>query len=961
MAETSDYKKTLNLPQTAFAMKANLPQNEPKRLEQWREIDLYRLIREKSEGRPKFVLHDGPPYANGRIHIGHALNKIIKDIVVKSKTMAGFDSPYVPGWDCHGLPIESAIEKELGSKKREMSAGDVRRACREFAARYLDIQREDFMRLGVLGDWFNPYSTMSYDYEATIAGALGRFIQTGMVYKGLKPVHWCTYDQSALAEAEVEYADHTSPSVYVRFRMTDDSVQQLDLPIEKPLYAIIWTTTPWTLPANLAIAVKPDFDYVIVEHDGTNYIVADELLKTVASKAGWGDDYNVVKTFKGASLEHLRYRHAFLEREGIFVLGDYVTLDAGTGLVHTAPGHGADDFNTGRKYGLDIYTPVNHRGEFTPDVPLWAGMHVFKANPLIVELLRERGALIAGEQITHSYPHCWRCKNAIIFRATEQWFISMERPVILSPAEGEGPHATRDAPEGHGSFGVSAPQDDTLRARALREIHKVKWYPVWGEERISGMVENRPDWCISRQRLWGVPITVLYCDSCAEPVTSPELFARVEAIFAKEGADSWYDRSPNDFLPDGYGCAKCGAKEFRRETDILDVWFDSGCSHVAVLRKRPELTWPAALYVEGHDQHRGWFQSSLLVGTGIEGGAPYNGVVTCGFIVNESGDKMSKSSGKALSPQDVIKQSGADILRMWVASVDYTTDIPFGPQLLTRIGESYRKIRNTARYLLANLNDFDPASALPVDQLQPIDRWILARAVRVFERCKQAYDEYQFHVVYHRILELCTVDLSQVYLDISKDTVYIEAPDSPLRRSAQTAMHLILQGLVAYMAPIMSFTADEIYEAMPGARAKSVHVTDFPSFEALPEETSWDAVFKLREEVTKVLERARAEKQIGQSLEADVVLFTDGKIASDVDLSKIFIVSHVDMRPASEASGDVIEIEGLGKVGIGMTPARGKKCGRCWNYREEVANDGELCARCTEIVAGLSIGETPTA
>src|SRR5947207_1376146 len=446
MAESSDYKKTLNLPQTTFPMKGNLPQNEPRRLERWNEIKLYERIRQKSAGRPKFVLHDGPPYANGRIHIGHALNKILKDIVVKSKTMSGFDSPYVPGWDCHGLPIESAIEKELGSKKKEMSAGDFRRACREFAARYLDIQREDFMRLGVLGDWFQPYSTMTYDYEASIAGALGRFISTGMVYKGLKPVHWCWYDQSALAEAEVEYADHTSPSVYVRFRMTDESVQQLDLPIEKPLYAIIWTTTPWTLPANLAIAVKPDFDYVVVEHDATNYIVADELLKTVATKAGWGDDYNVVKTFKGSSFEHLRYRHAFIDREGIFVLGDYVTLEAGTGLVHTAPGHGSDDFNTGRRYGLDIYTPVNHRGEFTPDVAHWAGMHVFKANPKIVELLRETGALIASEQITHSYPHCWRCKNPIIFRATEQWFISMDtRPVILSPAEGEGPVTSGDA------------------------------------------------------------------------------------------------------------------------------------------------------------------------------------------------------------------------------------------------------------------------------------------------------------------------------------------------------------------------------------------------------------------------------------------------------------------------------------------------------------------------------------
>ncbi|MCU1348716.1 MAG: ileS, partial [Acidobacteria bacterium] len=575
MAETSDYKSTLNLPETGFSMRANLPQNEPKRLEAWREMDLYGLIRAKSAGRPKFVLHDGPPYANGRIHTGHALNKILKDVVVKSRTMLGYDSPYVPGWDCHGLPIEHAVGKELKSKKNEMSSADIRRACREFAAKYVDIQRDDFIRLGILGDWFNPYLTMSYDYEASIAGALGRFFETGMVYKGLKPVHWCTFDQSALAEAEVEYRNHKSPSVYVRMRLTDESVQSLDLPIEKPLYAVIWTTTPWTLPANLAIAVKPDYDYAVVEHDGANYILAEELVTTVAPKFDW-TDYKPVKIFKGAAFEHLRYRHPFLEREGIMVLGDHVTIDAGTGLVHTAPGHGADDFNIGRKYGLEIYTPVNHRGQFTEEVPLWAGMHVFKANPLIVDLLRERGALLRYEELEHSYPHCWRCKNPIIFRATEQWFISMD--------------------------------EQGLRQRALEQIHKVKWFPVWGEERMAGMVENRPDWCISRQRLWGVPITVLYCEGCSEPITSPELFARVTEHFRVEGADAWYERPAEDFLPAGHACVKCGGTQFRKEQDILDVWFDSGCSHIAVLKTRPELTWPADLYLEGHDQHRGWFQ-----------------------------------------------------------------------------------------------------------------------------------------------------------------------------------------------------------------------------------------------------------------------------------------------------------------------------------------------------------------
>ncbi len=949
MAESRDYKKTLNLPQTTFSMKANLPQNEPKRLERWNEIDIYSLIRRKSEGRPKFVLHDGPPYANGRIHIGHALNKILKDIVVKSRTMSGFDSPYVPGWDCHGLPIEHAVDKELGSKKKEMSPADFRRACRETASKFIDIQRQDFIRLGVLGDWFNPYTTMSYHYEATIAGALGRFIQTGMVYKGLKPVHWCTYDQSALAEAEVEYRDHTSPSVYVRFRLTDESVKSLDLPIEKPAYAVIWTTTPWTLPANLAIAVKPDYDYAAVEHDGENYIVAEQLLKDVAQKLGW-QDYRHVRLFKGSAFEYLKYRHAFLPREGMLVLGDYVTLDAGTGLVHTAPGHGADDFNTGRRYGLDTYTPVNHRGEFTPDVPLWAGVHVFKANPMIVELLRERGVLLALEQITHSYPHCWRCKHPVIFRATEQWFISMDTP---------------DKKSGR-----------ALRPRGLEQIHQVKWHPQWGEERMALMVENRPDWCISRQRLWGVPITVLYCETCNEAVTSPEFFERVTRMFEAEGADAWYEHPPADFLPSGVKCA-CGSDSFRKETDILDVWFDSGSSHIAVLQSRPGLTWPAAVYLEGHDQHRGWFQSSLLIGTGIEGAAPFREVVTCGFVMNEAGDKLSKSSGNALSPQDVIKQSGADILRLWVATIDYRDDMLFGKDIISKISESYRKIRNTARYLLANMGDeliapgavFDPAKdALPLDQLLDVDRWILDRAAHAFARCREAYDAYEFHIVHHRILELCTVYLSAIYLDLSKDTMYCDAPASRARRSAQTVMHTILRGLIAVLAPILSFTAEEIYEAMPGAKEASVHLTDFPDLKPLlsdAEETAWDRILALREEVTKVLERARAERRIGQSLEADITLHTDvphddvfGKL--DLDLAKVFIVSHVDIRPLAEFKADAVEVRGLGKIGIAMAPARGLKCGRCWQYREEVAEEGGLCARCQDVIAGMAIPETPT-
>jgi isoleucyl-tRNA synthetase len=778
-------------------------------------------------------------------------------------------------------------------------------------------------------------------------------------------VHWCTYDQSALAEAEVEYREHTSPSVYVRFRMSEEAVTELDLPIEKPLYAVIWTTTPWTLPANLAIAVKPDFEYSVVEHDGENYFLATELVAQVTQKFGW-TDWKPVKVYKGSALEHLSYAHPFIVRQGVFVLGDYVTLDAGTGLVHTAPGHGADDFNTGRKYGLEIYTPVNHRGEFTSDVPFWAGTHVFKANPNITEHLRDTGSLIFAESITHSYPHCWRCKNPVIFRGTEQWFVSMDAPVIpagqrviLSREDGEGSPAESTSSVDLQGIPRSARDDRSLRQRALEEIDKVKWVPAWGRDRIYGMIENRPDWVISRQRLWGVPITVLYCEQCNETVTSPELFEKVAEHFRSEGADSWYERPVTDFYDKP--CA-CGSTSFRKETDILDVWFDSGCSHLAVLKRRDDLGWPCDVYLEGHDQHRGWFHSSLLVGTALEGGAPYREVVTCGFILNEAGDKMSKSSGDALSPQDIIKQSGADILRLWVSVSDYTDDIPFGPQILARTSDGYRKIRNTARFLLANLSDFDPAAnAVPAGELQPLDRWILDRASRAVQRCREAYESYEFHAVYHRMLELCTVDLSSIYLDASKDTVYCEAPDSRERRSAQTAMFHVLRGITGVIAPILSFTADEIYEAMPGEKEASVHLTEIPKLDmtlSATEAEEWSRLLRLRDGVLTVLERARAAKEIGQSLEADIVLH--GDVRTSIDLAKLFIVSHVDVAPAGDAA-DAVEIEGFGRIGITWSPARGKKCGRCWQYREEVAEDGGVCARCQRVIDSLAPAEVPTA
>ena len=931
MSDKPDFKKTLNLPQTSFAMKANLPQNEPKRLQKWEDMDLYALIREKRTGRPKFVLHDGPPYANGNIHIGQGLNKTLKDIVVKSRTMMGFDAPYVPGWDCHGLPIEHKVDKELGSKKKTMSAVDFRRACREFASKYVDVQREDFKRLGVFGDWKNPYLTMAYGYEASIAEALGRFFEKDMVYKGLKPVHWCTYCQTALAEAEVEYEQHKSPSVYVRFALLPESSRSLGFDDAEPTFAVIWTTTPWTLPANLAIAVQPNFEYSVVDTPEGRHMVASELLATVANKAGWSR-YDEVKRVAGTELESLKYRHPFVDREGIFVLGDYVTLDAGTGLVHTAPGHGSDDYNTGRRYGLPIYTPVNHRGEFTADVPDFQGIHVFKANPAIVELLKSKDALVAAETLEHSYPHCWRCRNPVIFRATEQWFISMD--------------------------------EQGLRERALDQIGKVGWVPRWGQERIQGMVENRPDWCISRQRLWGVPITVLYCESCGEQVSDAAFFTRVVSQFREKGADVWFELPPEDFLEEGRGCTKCAGKAFRKELDILDVWFDSGCSHYAVLRTRPELMWPASLYLEGHDQHRGWFQSSLLVGSAINEGAPYHEVITHGFVVDEKGRKMSKSVGNVISPHDIIKQHGADIFRLWVSMIDYRDDMGVGNEIVSRIAEAYRKIRNTARFLLGNLSDFDPSlHAVSRKEMTDLDRWALARAKATFDRCRQAYGEYEFHVVYHRLLDLCTVDLSSVYLDILKDRLYVEAADSPERRSAQTAMYEILKGLVATMAPIIPFTAEEIYELIPGDREASVHLTTFPDIETSPlsqdHQEAWDRVFRLREAASRVLERARAAQTIGQSLEADIAL--TGVPSAErilgglaIDLSKVFIVSHVDFNGPEEGTGDVVDLEGLGQIGISMRPARGEKCGRCWNYREEVASTGELCERCERVVNSIA-------
>ncbi|MBW3566229.1 MAG: isoleucine--tRNA ligase [Acidobacteria bacterium] len=918
MSEKKNWKSTLNLPQTDFPMKANLPGREPERLARWDELGLYEKIVARNEGNPKFVLHDGPPYANGRIHIGHALNKILKDFVVKSRSMMGFHSPYVPGWDCHGLPIEHKVDKQLGPKKREMSTVEFRQACRRFADENLDIQRRDFIRLGVFGSWDRPYSTMSYDYEAKIVETLGRCFESGSVYKGLKPVHWCTRCQTALAEAEVEYDEKVSPSIYVRFRAADDVAEKLGVGGE-PLYAVIWTTTPWTIPANLAIVLHPDLEYSVVRAGGENHIVASELVAQVAKVFGWNEPEEV-RRFRGGDIERMTYRHPLVDREGIFALGEYVTLEAGTGLVHTAPGHGADDFSTGRRYGLETLTPVDHRGRFTSKAPQWEDQYVYDANPGIVEALKGAGALLALRELKHSYPHCWRCKSPVIFRATEQWFISME--------------------------------ETGLREKALGEIEKVRWIPRWGYERISGMVANRPDWCISRQRAWGVPITVLYCDGCDEHVATPELFARVTELVRENGADVWFERDAAELVPEGYACA-CGSTTFRKETDILDVWFDSGSSHLAVAAPNPDLGWPVQLYMEGHDQHRGWFQSSLLIGTEVEGAAPYESVITHGFVVDESGRKMSKSLGNVVAPQEVIRDHGADVLRLWVSMIDYRDDVGLGKEILSRISESYRKIRNTARFLIANIEDFDPArDAVPIDELEPLDRWILDRTHQTFQRSRVAYENFEFHAVYHRILDLCTVDLSAVYSDVVKDRLYVEAADSKTRRAAQTAMYEIVRGLASMIAPILAFTADEIYESLTGSDEESVHLTSFPDLSRFAlssdQRRTWERLFDLREAVQKVLEGARGRREIGQSLEADIELRgTDpGELAaaSGVDLAKLFIVSHVEI--VSPDAGDEPE--------IGMKNARGSRCDRCWHYREQIRSEDGLCERCSEIVDSLT-------
>jgi len=923
-----DYKETLNLPVTDFPMRGNLPQREPDIIQRWAELELDARVSLPAVGKPNFTLHDGPPYANGNIHIGHALNKILKDIVIKSKRMQGFYAPYVPGWDCHGLPIELKVDQKLGQKKRDMSKAEVRRECRAYAQQWVEIQSEEFRRLGIFGDWQNPYLTMTTDYEAATARELARFAERDGLYKGRKPIHWCSSCVTALAEAEVEYDDHTSPSIYVKFPYRDTLPAGFDDLVGKPLSFVIWTTTPWTIPANLAVCLHPELPYVAVDIGEDVLVMAEGLYRKVLAELGI-TDFRVIRTFQAEAFEKRECRHPLYDRASLLVLGDYVTLEAGTGCVHTAPGHGHDDYLTGLRYDLEIYNPVDDYGRYREDLAFFGGEKVPEVNPRVTAKLAEGGALLGEDKVSHSYPHCWRCKKPIIFRATEQWFISMEA--------------------------------NQLRQKSLDHINDVQWIPHWGRERIYNMIENRPDWCISRQRSWGVPITVFYCDTCDEALADGPIMHHVADLFETGGSDIWFEKSARELLPAGTTCPSCGHDEFRKEMDILDVWFDSGVSHAAVVEKNPNLHSPADLYLEGSDQHRGWFHSSLLAAVGTRDAAPYKAVLTHGFVLDEKGRPMSKSVGNVVAPEKVIKQYGAEILRLWVATQDYRNDTRVGDAILKQVSEAYRRIRNTARYILGNIHDFDPATDSVADSdLLEIDRWALSKLEGLIKRVLKAYEAYEFHVLYHAVHNFCAVDMSSFYLDVLKDRLYTSPKQGLARRSAQTAMYRILDALTRMTAPVLSFTADEIWGFLPGEREASVHLAEFPDCAASlvdhELEAKYDRLLAVRSDVAKVLETARTQKIIGHSLDARVELAGgDGlgtmlrdeaeQLASLLIVSEVAVCDHLDNSTCGEA---------LPGLRIRVSKASGEKCARCWNYATSVGDHDahpEICHRCLEALA----------
>jgi isoleucyl-tRNA synthetase len=971
-------KDTLSLPRTAFPMKANLPQNEPARLKSWQESRLYEQIREARRGAPRWILHDGPPYANGPLHLGHALNKGLKDFIVKCKTMAGFDSPYVPGFDCHGLPIEIKVDETLGRKKLEMPAAEFLRHCREYAQKYVDLQTTQFVRLGVFGRWDDPYNTMSRAYEARTLENFYRFLEAGFVYRGLRPVYWCIHDRTALADAEIEYEQHSSPSIYVRYDLTSDPAAIHPALAGKRVATIIWTTTPWTLPASLAVAFHPDFDYVALQQEGQVYIVAQALAASV--REGCNLEAAVpIATFKGSQMERVTFQHPFLDRSILGVLADYVTADQGTGAVHTAPAHGADDFNTGTRYGLDQTCHVDNAGRLRDGLPEYEGKTVFQANQPVIDLIAARGALLGRSDIYHSYPHCWRCHRPVIFRATEQWFIAIDTPM--------------QNPDG---------SPTTFRQRALDEIkNSVKWDPAWGEERIANMIATRPDWCISRQRVWGVPIAVFLCESCHQPLNDCVLNGRIIELFEKEGVEAWHTPAADSLLPHGAHCASCGGSQFRRETDILDVWFDSGSSWHAVLEQEPGLAPPAYLYFEGGDQYRGWFHTSLLtsVGVGEKHETPYRMVGTAGWTLDEQGRAMSKSLGNGVDPVDIADRLGAEIVRLWVASVDFREDVVSSEPIMQRLAENYRKLRNTFRFLLGNLADFEPArDAVSDSELLPLDRYMLARCRDLVEKVSGVdgkggwYGEFQFHRVYHAVNEFCIVELSAFYLDVLKDRLYTFAPQGVERRSAQTVLWRITEALVRLVAPILTFTADEVWQYLPPVsdRPASVHLALFPNADDLGASDEqlhqdWRELLSARDQVFLKLEDMRKEKKIGKGLEARVVIDAEPKLLRllgryEGALKELFNVSQVVLSPV-DPQDKFYYLKNREHVDahshkwgepfvthtfkLEIENASGHKCERCWNYYpddspQHVRQFGSwpnVCGRCADALRQMGYSE----
>jgi isoleucyl-tRNA synthetase len=927
-----DYSNTLNLPRTDFPMRAGLAKKEPQILESWEKLDLYQKMRDSRQGSPKFFLHDGPPYANGSIHMGTALNKVLKDIINKYKYMRGYDIPYIPGWDTHGLPIEHQVIKTKKINRNDVTELEFRRMCREYALQYLDIQREQFKRLGVVGDWENPYVTLKPSYEAVQLEIFGKMAEKGYIYKGLKPVYWCPQCETALAEAEIEYEERRSPSIFVKFPVTDN----LGLWDDRfsPAFVMIWTTTPWTIPANLAIALHPDYDYVLVQVEDEYYILAEGLLKDAFNIIGLAEG-NICGRFKGRELKGLGCRHPLYDRQSQVLLADYVTLEQGTGCVHIAPGHGLEDYETGLEYNLPIYAPMDGKGVFTAEAGEFAGLRYDEGNKAVTMALEREKALLKLSFITHQYPHCWRCKEEIIFRATEQWFASIQQ----------------------------------FREDALNAVKEVNWIPSWGEGRMNNMIAERRDWCISRQRIWGVPIPVFYCESCGEALLTPESVAAVKDIFKKEGSDAWYFYQPEEILPKNISCFSCGEKKFRKEQDIMDVWFDSGSSHAAVVNSRDDLNWPADLYLEGSDQFRGWFQSSLLTAVAVMGKPPYRNVLSHGWVVDGEGRKMSKSLGNVIAPEDVIKNYGADILRLWVSSADFTSDVHLSGDILKQLSEIYRKIRNTCRFLLGNCSDFIPErDRVEYSRLEEIDRWALHRLYNLVQKTTRAFENYEYHQVFHALHNFSVVDMSNFYFDITKDRLYVLAEDSLSRRAVQTVLAEVLQTLTLLISPVLSFTAEEIWSYIPFKKGESVMLASWPDLPSYYEDGQlaerWEVILQLREEVNRVLEAARKEKIIGSSLQASVELYPNEElyeklVSYDALLPTVLIVSSTVLhKPGDEPEGEFVTAQELGlRLKVKLAP--GEKCQRCWMYSPTVGQDEEhegVCSRCGEILTNLRPG-----